>query len=278
MDWQDYLYIIKIGGSSISNKETGNYFIEETIKIFAKDLISFLKEHPNKDLNLFIIHGAGFRGHHIVKSYSLNALLQDNYKNIRGWHKLNLTQIELSDKISRELARYGIYSINIPGRAIGYKDNNNSVIVNRDLLKSIVDRSRIKFVDNKIYGVVAISCGDIIYHNDKGLSIISGDTIAKELSYIKPSIIIHGTDVDGVIDKSGSIIKRIEKEEDISSIKRFDSSNRQDVTGGIIGKVLESLRSNANRSYIINLRKEGMLRSALALNEVGTIIERRDNI
>ena len=87
-------------------------------------------------------------------------------------------------------------------------------------------------------GLAPVTFGDVTREAD-GFRIISGDTIAMELSgSLRASRCVFVMDVDGIMDSDGRLIEAL----DPGVLKEMKKSGSSDATGGILLKVREAVR------------------------------------
>lgn len=131
-----------------------------------------------------------------------------------------------------------------------------------------IDYFNVKIIERYLEKeIVPVLYGDIVLDKSLEFSVISGDQIVRYLGEkMKANKIILATDVDGVYDKDpkkhkdAKLIKRI-KPEDKIKLKDF----KEDVTGGMAGKVSELLKlaEKGVKSEIVNAKKKNRLKKLL---------------
>ncbi|ADP77694.1 aspartate/glutamate/uridylate kinase [Methanothermus fervidus DSM 2088] len=240
------MIIIKIGGSVITDKNS------KYPKLNKKNLKRVCKEICEvMPFPLILVHGAGSFGHPIVKKYDIIA-----NPNKKGFCIVHYWVKKLNLYVCRYLLKYGMDVVSIqPSSCIiasdGFIDYFNVKIIERYLEKEIVP----------------VLYGDIVLDKSLEFSVISGDQIVRYLGEkMKANKIILATDVDGVYDKDpkkhkdAKLIKRI-KPEDKIKLKDF----KEDVTGGMAGKVSELLKlaEKGVKSEIVNAKKKNRLKKLL---------------
>jgi len=106
-----------------------------------------------------------------------------------------------------------------------------------------------------------------------GASIISGDQLATYLAVrFRAARIGLGTAVDGVL-ADGAVVPLITRANFESVRPHIQGSEGTDVTGGMLGKVLELLAIKIEiDSYIFNASKENVIAGFLSGGEPGTRI------
>jgi len=253
--------ILKIGGSILTREKE---IREEVIERITSEISSSWGE-------LILIHGVGYFGHPQASLCKLNeGLCSDNKSGVYETHR---AVIELNKKILDSFADKGVPVIPIhPLSCITGKDGR-------------IDSFNIRCIELAVKnGFLPVLHGDIVSDCVKGCCIVSGDQlvsyIARKFSHAQKSSICNhiekigvATNVDGVYDKEGKIIREINPS-NLKTIlnQRFEGGKKYDVTGGMLGKVIE-LTHIKEESLIFNGEKEGLIRKFLNGTKLeGTII------
>ena len=241
--------VIKIGGSALTDKGTGEDFLDSVVERVARELVPWKK--------YIIIHGVGYLGHQRAKENHLFAGLRENQM---AWAALREEVAGMTKRIVHILISHGIPAVEISVSDIMRTSAGETMEFRSELLE--------KFVE---LGFVPVLRGDGVVDEHSGLLVISGDRIATEIALrMDVDEIIYGTDVDGILDPLGRVIPRITPE-NFDSLALWDN---MDFSGGMRNKVEESLRLKDVRVRIINLRRDGNLRGSLLGESIGTVIER----
>ncbi|MEM0286169.1 MAG: isopentenyl phosphate kinase [Candidatus Methanomethyliaceae archaeon] len=237
-------YVIKLGGSAITKKDTPMTPNLEVIENIAFEL-SKLDKLPS----IIIVHGGGSFGHFVAKKYLYNGVL----KNPKGISEIHYAMLSLTKIICEYFLKY-----NIPVFPI----NSSSIF-------SIIN-GELQFFLNPIElslknGLIPILGGDVIANQSHGFKILSGDKIASILAIkFNAKALIFGTNVDGIII-NGDIIPKIKLSE-IDSLKSKIEYSKYDVTGGMLGKlseIKEYLIKGGKTSIIFNITRPGLLTKLL---------------
>jgi len=222
--------IIKLGGSVITDKRR---------EFFAKvDMIERItREIAKIRSSLVLIHGAGSFGHPIVKKYGLHL----GYRNKRQLEALSETKsrlIDLDKILIRRLRKYGVPVV--PFMPSSFMLASRGRIAKADLkpLKTFLE-----------LGVVPLLCGDVVPDEEIGFSVISGDQIAIYLAErMNARLVIFGCDVDGVYsadpkkNSNATLIEVVTPSTFKKLLQTASEPASPDVTGGMLGKIRESLR------------------------------------
>ena len=271
------MIILKLGGSVLTKKDSihaeVNY--DNLNRITTEIRNSFLVKDSNLDLSdgLIIVHGAGSFGHPLAQKYQIGKYFKsEKYPEKRiGFSKTQNCVKRLNTIICKCLISKKIPCVSI--QPSSFMTTNNKRIENFNL--DLID----KYLDE---GFIPVIYGDVVIDSNLKIAVLSGDQIlqyiAKNLKSKEINEIILGTDVDGVFTKNPKKhkdAKLIEKVSSLEDIDELDSTSNIDVTGGMIGKIIELLKlaDLGIESKIINANKEGSIANALLNKKVkGSLI------
>jgi isopentenyl phosphate kinase len=238
------MFIIKIGGSVITDKRKENCFKQEISDNLAKEI-------KKVDEKIIIIHGAGSFGHILAKKYDLN----------KG---------RINDSLVLEsLHKYNIPAVSIPPHAFLKLNNNNPNKTNFNIFKDYLNE-----------GFIPISFGDVVLDEKLGFSICGGDLLIQLLAeYFKPEKIIFIIDEDGLYNSNPKINPnaKLIKKAALDEIKKFSTSldTHDDVTGGMQGKleVIKNISQMGIDTVLVNGNKPDRLYKVLVGEDtISTII------
>ncbi len=225
------LFMLKLGGSAISDKSTPLSYREDWVRNLGKNLASKLRAGSR----FILVHGGGSYAHPMALAYGLS-----KYKDYEQSIGISLTSAVLnylSMKITITLSLEGlpIYPLRT-GSIYVIKDGKPQLLINPTHIIEILER-----------GMVPMLYGDVV-PSDEGFSIISGDDIMLDLGLrLRPSAAIFLTDVPGILDSNGNVIKELSG----TSIIRDMGTKSIDVTGGLMRKVQSAIElSNYVRTYL----------------------------
>ncbi len=207
---------IKVGGSLITDKKLGDFRINfEVIDGISKDIKEIMENY-----RIILAHGAGTFGHRPVREYGLQEGLKG--KLIEASEVLHMVRI-LNNAIVGRLILNGVPAVGVSPRSFIIWDNSH-----RAFKKQIITMLS--------WGFVPVTHGDVVFSSKEGAKIVSADEIPLILSDIVSKTVFL-TDVPGVLDERGVLLKEVNKN---SKILRGDAGI--DVTGGMLGKVERSFK------------------------------------
>ncbi len=263
------LIILKLGGSLITYKNRWMPAInEDNLKRFAKEISEAYEKRKN-ELNLILLHGAGSYGHVLATLYK--ALKDDAHeRKLLGFAEIQRLQNELNAIVCSCLQNYNLPAFPVQASASAVMENETLLHMDVQAIKGLLST-----------GVIPVLYGVPAYDKALGGGILSGDKIMKYLAKeLKPSRVIHVTDVDGVFDKDpklfadAKLIRKITRDNFEKIEKALSGSVHFDVTGGMWRKVKEIFEVEGIKAEIINGLKKGFVKRALLGEEgLGTVIE-----
>lgn len=260
------MIILKLGGSLLTDKT-------KKFSIRTKVLRRVASEIKAADKRVIIVHGGGSFGHPIASKYGLSEGFRKKSQ-LQGVALTRAAMGKFNQMVVEALVKCGI-------NAVSLQPSANIVCENRRI-KSFDTSILKKFIS---LGITPVLYGDVVLDTRQKFCILSGDQIVSYLAGVfKPEKVIFAVDVDGIFDKNPK------KYRDAKLVREIDQRNyrkilarikplKNDVTGGIRGKILELLRlaGKGYESHIINALAAGRLKkSLLGIEVIGTVI-RSDN-
>lgn len=256
------LYIIKLGGSIITEKEGNKFEIKrQTIARIAKEIKKAMQE---RKFRLIIVHGAGPFGHTNVTNYGIDNGVY-NEKQKEGCEKTVKDCNYLDSVVVEELKKAGI-------NAIGFDPNK---IVKQDA-KRIVAFETGGIEKALAEGKVPTVFGQMVQDKSLNFSVMSGDAAIGFLAKkFKAKKIFLGTDVAGIFEKDpkkspeAKGIEAINSENFDKVLEMVEEAATVDVTQGMKGK-LEKLRETVKgtTALIFDANREGSFHKALVGEKV----------
>ena len=220
------MFIIKLGGSVITDKTR-----EKTFKHKVMDALSESIKKSGKQM--IIVHGAGSFGHIIANRYLIQLGYNSLYQ-LKGVIQIRRDMTELTDAVIKSLVDLGVSALAFQTSAMVFEKNNEYSLCINPLRKALE------------LGFIPVLSGDVVFTENKGFKIISGDAVANLIAkQMEINRVIFISNVDGLYLKN----KDTQKDElanylttaelaniEISDFKIEDS---EDVTGEMQGKLLE---------------------------------------
>jgi isopentenyl phosphate kinase len=249
------LLILKIGGSVITEKDAVSCARKEEIDRISQEIASF---KVNSQDAIIIVHGAGSFGHPQAMKWVTGGF------DAQGVYLTHSSVKLLNSMVLDSLNTAGIRALPVHPLSSCLLENGKIVEFNLGQIKLMLER-----------GVVPVLHGDVVMDRAKGAAVLSGDRIVPYLaSVMNASKIGAGSKVDGVLDDTGAVIKKITPVSFIDIKKHIQGSGSADVTGGMLGKVSEflELAKSGTSSRIFNASKKGMVSKFLYGEDVGTLI------
>jgi len=217
------MFILKIGGSVITNKSKRN--------TFRKGITDRLSAEIKKaDKEIILVHGAGSYGHILARKYDLNQGYQ-NIKQIKGFTLTHASVQQLNTLVLNSLQENDIPAVSISPHSILKLDDHKLLKMNFEIFKDCLDQ-----------GFTPVTFGDVVLDKKLGFSICSGDLLIQILAkHFKPEKAIFVVDEDGLYtsnpktDKNAEFIETI----NIDELKKLKTSldKHADVTMGMKGKI-----------------------------------------
>lgn len=224
------LYILKIGGSIVTQKNRSGFSIRK--KLLIKIARSIKKATGRKKFQLILIHGAGAGGHQLAKRYSLK---WGAGKDKRRWYGSFLSRVanqKLNTIIAEIFVNEGLPVVSI---------HTASVVIQKDGKIADCDLKMIK--ESLRNNCIPLLYGEMVFDEKLGMSICSGDAIAPYLAKaLKTKKIFFASDVEGIfskdphIDKNANLIENTNLDE-IKIEAKLSKSHNIDVTDGLLGKI-----------------------------------------
>jgi len=259
------LIIIKIGGSLITDKKSSIPKADlHNLEFISVEIAKCLKEN---ETSLVIVHGAGSFGHGIVKESGIDKGIREN-EQLLSFAKTQRLQNKLNVIVTDYLIKAGLAAFACQPSSFTLMDKGRVVRMDLSVIEGLLDISTIPV----LYGVPA-------YDASLGCSILSGDQIVSYLALkLSAKRIIHATNVNGVFtsdpnkDPQAKLIPEINKSNFKEIEKSLGGSLAVDVTGGMLGKVKETMKAGVE-SYIIDATIPNNILKAFKGEEAGTLIK-----
>jgi isopentenyl phosphate kinase len=258
--------IIKIGGSVITDKKTElaprtqeiDRLADETRRASVKSLI--------------IVHGGGSFGHPVAQRNAIKEGLK-NPSQIIGFAETHHFMTVLNGLFMDSLITHNISAVSITP--------SSCILTENGRIKSFEDTPLKMLLKT---GFLPVLYGDTVLDGKLGFTVLSGDQLVSALATkLNAQRIIVGVDVDGLFDADPKIQKTAKKFthltlDELKQLQRkMGKSTACDVTGGMLGKVVELLPAleQGISVTIVNAIKPDRVYRALKGEDVeGTLIEK----
>lgn len=254
------LIVFKLGGSALTDKKRKFTPRIDEIHRAARQIAGLAKR-----FSIVVVHGAGSFGHIPVKYWGL----ESGYRNraqVKGLIATKSRLLEWEVIFSNVFLKHQVPLLSLVA---------SDFIVTRNGRISSVD---LRPVRNWLsIGCIPSTGGDVVCDVEKGFSVVSGDQIATYLAVrLQASKLIFGVDVDGVysgnpkLDRHAHIMTELTPTEALNAVRHAGELEVPDVTGGMAGKIKESLAaaSNGIPVYFVNLTKSNRLAKVALDQEV----------
>jgi isopentenyl phosphate kinase len=266
--------ILKIGGSSISNKmllykalktqtaEDIKAAMRIELRVIEKIAAEIGALYEAGMKNMIILTGVGSPGHFTVLKYALHK----GFSGDRSQH-MGLLDAQIAVNRLRQSLLEAFFKSNVPIVQV-----YASSIYESDKMRIIRgDTTNIERFLN--IGVIPIISGDMVPDRTMGYSVLSGDQILLDLAKkFQPKKIILGSDVDGLFDSdpkvnpNAQLIPEVTENKIEGLIQQLEGG---DASGQMKGKLIEIknlLDLGFRDILLLNINKPGVLKKAVSEN------------
>jgi isopentenyl phosphate kinase len=259
--------ILKLGGSVITEKN----------KVFTpnkKAINRLAKEISEANVSrLILVHGGGSFGHPLAKQYRIKEGFTGSSSQIFGFSKTHEAMVSLNKLIVDALINHNISAVSLAPSSFVFTKSGR--------ILHFEDKPLTKFLE---MGFVPVLYGDAVLDLEIGFTILSGDQLTAFLaSKFDAQKILIGIDVDGLFTNdpktypSAQLIPKITLQELKNMQHKMEEPKVTDVTGGMLGKILEltPVVEGGIPVIIVNAAKPKNVYKALKGEKVlGTLIEK----
>ena len=262
--------VLKLGGSVITDKKKPLTPDLQAIERLADEI------SQAKVSSLILVHGGGSFGHPVAERHDIAGGYVDPSQ-ILGFSQTHLAMTLLNSWVMEALISHNIPAVEVHPSSCAITKAGRIVNMELKPLKKMLKM-----------GFVPVLYGDAVLDSEKGFAILSGDQLVSSLAIkLGACRIIMGADVDGLYtadpktDSSAHLIDHITLEELKSLKHKIEGSKATDVTGGMLGKMLEVKLAIEHdiETVIVNATKSGRVYKALKGKKViGTIIEKGETV
>ncbi|MCO8245915.1 MULTISPECIES: isopentenyl phosphate kinase [unclassified Haladaptatus] len=226
------LTVLKLGGSVITDKDRPDTLDGEMLD-FVADAVGESKSGDQTD-DLVLVHGAGSFGHHHASQHGVSKTVGSSdvaaVIDIHGAME-TLDQFVLSRLHERDVPAVPVHPFSVASRD---SDANLSLPVKQ--VATMLGE-----------GFVPVLYGDVVVHEGKGVTIVSGDELVASVArQLDADRVGFCSTVPGVLDEDDAVISEITSYDQVADV--IGESESTDVTGGMAGKVNALLELGAPAS------------------------------
>lgn len=214
--------VVKLGGSVITEKgsveEVDAAALSQAVEIIAGSSLSE---------ELIVVHGAGSFGHYYADKHGLSST--EGSTDASGVWAVHDSMRRLNDRVVTAFHDEGVPALPVRPLSVGARSRSDTLSLSLVSVRAMLSE-----------GFLPVLHGDVIVHESRGATILSGDTVVGFVGRaLGASRVGLCSEVPGVLDDDGTVIPRIESFGDVTAY--LGGSDETDVTGGMAGKVREML-------------------------------------
>ncbi len=223
------LVFVKLGGSLITDKTQEQAFLADRMKGLAAAFGDALAARP--DLRLVIGHGSGSFGHFAAHKYGTASGVR-TVEQWRGFAEVARIARRLSQLVADSLGEAGLPAWPLsPSASAVCSDGEIDILAIEPIRAALT------------HGLIPLVHGDVALDSVRGGTIASTETVFLYLApVLRPQRIFLFGEVDGVLDATGQVIRRISPSQLPELERLLGGSHGVDVTGGMESKVHDMLR------------------------------------
>lgn len=260
--------VIKYGGSAQNTPELKDKFAQDIA------LLSLMGIRP------VIVHGGGARISELLEKLDIKSEFIDGYR-VTSEDTMRVVEMVLSGEINKNITsllnHHGVKAIGISGKdsaIIQAKPKENGKFGYTGDITNIDATMINNLLDQGFIPVIA-PIADSAKPNHPGFNINADLAASKIASALKAQKVLFLTDTVGVLDKNGTLLTSLDKEQ-IEAYKKDET-----IAGGMIPKVdscIEAIYNGVNKAHIIDGRVEhSILLELFTSDGIGTQFLRREN-
>lgn len=232
------MFLIKLGGSVVTNKERKCTFLEKRTRRLVEEMRYI--EGP-----MLITHGGGSFGHDKASYFRLKEGLQEELQGsdidqVQGFCEVQEDMRNLNQLILGLMNRAGMKVVSVPTCSVVTYSNFKISKIDFKVFDRIID-----------LGARPMAFGDVVFDNKTVFTICSADALMVELAKrYRPDKAVFVTDVDGLFEENpddhpnASLITEVRSTKDVPKGLRTSGKRKgvKDVTGGMVSKTIASLK------------------------------------
>ncbi len=240
--------VLKLGGSLVTDKDRVEVIDRTSLAAACRAIAA---ADPG---DFVLVHGGGGFGHPAASAHGITT--EAGTRDRAAIRSVTAAMDRLNDGIVEALAGAGVPAVGLAPRGCARKGPEGQLHISTGAVEAWREE-----------GQLPVLFGDLVAHQGRGATVVSGDTLAVALGdTIGADRLGFCTDVPGVLDAEGAVIPAIRAPADVPD---FGGATGTDVSGGMGGKVTKLLEAGVPSS-IFGL---GELDAFLAGGTPGTTIE-----
>ncbi len=246
--------VLKIGGSILTDKNRSATARPEVIRRVAEEIAASTSD-------LIFVHGAGSFGHVPARKYGLPQRFSP--EGLRVTHQ---SVVRLNDMVVEALSHAGADPMPV--------HPFSCTLLNEGRIESLAVEPLKEMISD---GLLPVLHGDVAMDIVQKAGIVSGDQLVPYLARaLRAEVVAVGSNVDGVIFQEKPLVKITRDDLPILG-SALGGSSGVDVTGGMLGKILEllDLADMGTGSVIFNAAIAGNISKALRGEAIGTAVRRQ---
>ncbi|MFC5973223.1 isopentenyl phosphate kinase [Halomarina salina] len=214
------MIIVKLGGSVITDKDAPETVDGESLQHAARALAAV-------DEDLVVVHGGGSFGHHFANEFGVSRTVgTEDYEEVVAVHD---AMSRLNSAVLDAFHDEDVPAVPVHPFSAGFRNAVADLVLPTGQVRTLLRE-----------GFVPVLHGDVVGHEGKGATILSGDELVVELAdHLDAERVGLCSAVPGVYDDDGEVIEYIDSFADVATA--LGESESTDVTGGMAAKVEELL-------------------------------------
>ncbi|MFD1515460.1 isopentenyl phosphate kinase [Halomarina rubra] len=214
------MIIVKLGGSVITDKDTPETVDEASLTQAARALAAV-------DDDLIVVHGGGSFGHHFASEYDVSRTQgTEEYEGVVAIHD---AMARLNGEVLDALHAEDVPAVPVHPFSAGFRNTVADLVFPTGQVRTLLRE-----------GFVPVLHGDVVGHEGRGATILSGDELVVELAErLDAERVGLCSAVPGVYDENDEVVERIRAFGEVAGA--LGESESTDVTGGMAAKVEELL-------------------------------------
>ncbi len=211
--------VLKLGGSVITDKDEPETADRVAISRAAQSIESALREGSS----LVIVHGGGSFGHHHAARHGVST--ESGTHDSTQVCAIHRAMCELNEIVLDGLHEKAVDAVPVRPLSVASRSQSAAVTFPVTQLQRMLAE-----------GFTPVIPGDVIVHETKGATVLSGDTIVVDIAQsLDADRVGLCSTVPGVLDRNDEVVPEINRYGDVAEI--LGESESTDVTGGMAGKI-----------------------------------------